>query len=80
MAGRGNCRRAAAACAGETQERATEEREGQQTMRMCRHVHPLPGDVGCGGVERQLCELQQKMDCQNRLLAELVQLLRAKSN
>lgn len=80
MAGRRNCRRTTAACNGETQERAVEEQEVQQTMRMCRHVHPLPTDVGCGGMERQLCDLQQKMDCQNRLLAELVQLLRAKNN
>ena len=80
MAGRGNCRRTTAACNGGEQERTVEEREAEQTMRMCRHVHPLPTDVGCGGMERQLCDLQQKMDCQNRLLAELVQLLRAKGN
>ena len=80
MAGRRNYRRTTAACNGGTQEQAVAEQEVEQTMRMCRHVHPLPTDAGCRSVERQLCELQQKIDCQNRLLMELIQLLRTNSN
>jgi len=79
MAGRGNCRSAAAARTGGAQVREAEEREAQQTMQMCRHVNPLPTTGGCRGVERQLCELQQLMCQQNRLLGELLQVMRERN-
>lgn len=79
MAGRGNCRRTAAACTSAAQVREAEEREERQTMQMCRHVNPLPVAGRCFGTERQLCVLQQLMCEQNRLLSELLQAVRERN-
>lgn len=78
MAGRRTCRGTAAACADGTQGNAVEEREGQ-TMPMCRHVHPIPTHAGCRSIERQLCDIQQLMCAQNRLLSELLQAMRERN-
>lgn len=76
MAGRGNCRRTAAACTDGVRTGAAEEREVRQEMPMCRHVHSLPTD---GGTERQLCELQRLLCEQNRMLCELLRVIRERN-
>ena len=78
MAGRGNCRGTGTACTEGVRAGAAEEREVRLEMPMCRHVNPLPTG-GCRGVERQLCELQQLMCQQNRLLCELLQAMRERN-
>lgn len=82
MAGRGNGRGRSAACTDGVRAGA-EEREVRQEMPMCRHVHSLPAN---GGMERQLCQLQQmlceqnRMLCeQNRMLCELLQIVRERN-
>lgn len=74
MAGRRNCRGTATACTRVVRE--AEEGEVRQEMPMCRHVHPLPTD---GGTERQLCELLQLTCEQNRMLGELLQVMRGRN-
>ena len=70
MAGRGNCRSTSATC---THGVRAEEQEARQEMPMCRHVHTLPAS---GGMELQLCQLQQLMCQQNRMLCELLRVVR----
>lgn len=49
---------------------------GEDTMPMCRHVHPISTTIGCCSVEKQLWELNQVLDYQNRILVELLQAVR----
>lgn len=56
------------------------ERTASQTaaeeMSMCRHVHPINTSIGCCSVEKQLWELNQVLDYQNKILVELLQAIR----
>ena len=62
---------------------AAREREGVQSageeMPMCRHGNPISTTVGCCSVERQLWELNQVLDYQNKILVELLQAVRGRS-
>ncbi len=52
---------------------------GEDTMPMCRHVNPISTAIGCCSVEKQLWELNQVLDYQNRILVELLQAVRERS-
>lgn len=79
MAGRRSCRERNG-CANAVRAEGVVAREGEEqaAMRMCRHVNPLPG-AGNGCLDRRLCELQQLMYQQNRMLAELLQAMQGRN-
>lgn len=62
---------------------AARERDGVQPaadeMPMCRHGNPISASAGCCSVERQLWELNQVLDYQNKILVELLQAVRGRS-
>lgn len=43
---------------------------------MCRHINPISTTIGCCSVEKQLWELNQVLDYQNKILVELLQAVR----
>ena len=66
---------------GRTAECAVREEMGDavgaaQEMPMCRHVNPISTGIGCCSVEQQLWELNQVLDYQNKILAELLRAVR----
>ena len=48
----------------------------QENMPMCRHINPISTTIGCCSVEKQLWELNQVLDYQNKILVELLQAVR----
>ena len=50
-----------------------------EDMPMCRHVNLISTTVGCCSVEQQLWELNQVLDYQNKILVELLQAVRGRS-
>lgn len=50
--------------------------QAQEDMPMCRHVNLISTAVGCCSVDRQLWELNQVLDYQNKILVELLQAVR----
>jgi len=58
----------------ETQART--QHEAREDMPMCRHINPISTTVGCCSVEKQLWELSQILDYQNKILVELLQTMR----
>ena len=73
MAGR-QCGRGARQVAQEAA--VCEQTQTREDMPMCRHVNLTTNSMGCCSVERQLWELNQILDYQNRILAELLQAVR----
>lgn len=51
----------------------------QENIPMCRHINPISTTIGCCSVEKQLRELNQVLDYQNRVLVELLQAIRERS-
>lgn len=79
MAGRRSCReRNGCTNAVRAEGVIAQENREQEAMRMCRHVNPLPG-AQSGSLDRRLCELQQLMYQQNRMLAELLQAMQGRN-
>lgn len=77
MAGRRVCRGNGNVAAGCTAEevRSTSQTTAEE-MTMCRHVNPISTGIGCCSVEKQLWELNQVLDYQNKILVELLQAVR----
>lgn len=50
-----------------------------EDMPMCRHVNPIATTIGCCSVEKQLWELNQVLDYQNKILVELLQAVRERN-
>lgn len=50
-----------------------------EDMPMCRHVNPISTTIGCCSMEKQLWELNQILDYQNRILVELLQAVRERN-
>ena len=76
MAGRRGCRgnsNVAAGCTAEEVRSTSRAAVGEMTM--CRHVNPISTGSGCS-VEKQLWELNQVLDYQNKILVELLQAVR----
>lgn len=48
----------------------------QENIPMCRHINPISTTTGCCSVEKQLWELNQVLDYQNKILVELLQAVR----
>ena len=64
-----------------TAEYAVREENGEairaeQEMPMCRHVNQISTGIGRCSVEQQLWELNQVLDYQNKILAELLRAVR----
>lgn len=56
-----------------------ETQELEEDMPMCRHVNPISTTIGCCTVEKQLWELNQVLDYQNKILVELLQAVRERN-
>lgn len=56
-----------------------ETQELGEDMPMCRHVNPIATTIGCCSVEKQLWELNQVLDYQNKILVELLQAVRERN-
>lgn len=66
---------------GRNAECAVREKKGdvvraEEEMPMRRHVNQISTGIGCCSVEQQLWELNQVLDYQNKILAELLRAVR----
>lgn len=72
MAGRQRCRNNVGTTTVQERETACTQSREQEEIPMCRYVNLNRFTMGCSGVEKQLCQTNQMLGEQNRLLAELL--------
>lgn len=75
MAGRQRCRNSGTTAAAQERETGCAQIRGQEEMSMCRYVNLNRSEMGCSGVEKQLCQTNRMLEEQNRLLAELLRVV-----